>query len=1008
MTRKLIKLSVFIISLIIFPHCSSDEEINGNDPVIKKERIELSAHISHLTDVTTNDSLAFGKSAWLVNDQLGAFVYDGSQRSKEDYYELRTDESLLKSQSFFCNIEVSSADNNKYQVDVVYPYLAYSINSETNKYEMTYILGNQTQDCNNPDAHLSSTDLLTGNVQLVNWAPTSSVPMYHRMAVLRLDIKNEEERPLQIMTVGVETPANIYIAGQCSENTIFDYSKPLMPDESVNATNHLDLTFKNSPLLKPGETCSAYLMTYPFMLNKTEQFSIFVASNLGHDSINVDMADKYEFVSGKQHVIVLSVKDSKKDGNIIIPDQNFKEWLVAQSFNTNKDKEISYEEAKKIKSIDVRNKNIESLQGIEHMFYLETLNCSDNKINDLNLSENIKLKELLCDNNKLGSINFGSEKNLLEKLSCNNNALYSLDLNNSKGLKELSCSTNSIESLNLSGTSGLIELNCDNNKIIKLELSSDTLLKTISCASNKLDSLNLTNNINLQKLLCPSNQLVSLNTTSNPLLKELYCQDNKLKELNISNNKQLEKLDATSNENLKTVWVWDGFTANPDFNIPETVEIKEKSKNIYIPDPNFKKYLLSEYDKDGDGEISIAEALKITDILAYDRCISSLVGIEKMINLVRLCVQFNSIAELDLSKNTKLEILNCSYNSGYIYGDKLTSLNLSKNRYLKEVDCGENDIKILDIIHNEALEKLNCHGNKLTSLNLSNSQQLLELDCSDNGLYPELDISKCLKLVKLETLKNYHLEKILVWEGFEKPASYLIDDFTKIEVKGNGSKNIDIPDPNFKKYLLSEYDKDGDGEISIAEAVSIYIIKYGYDYGEVITSLKGISMMPNLQNLDIDPHCFYSGTTIDLSHNPKLEQLSLPRTKISNIDISKNTQLVKLNLYYANISSIDLSQNTELKELDLSSTKISSIDIRKNTRLVKLNLYNTLLNKLDISKNMELSYVNAIECEFLTDVFVWVGFLNLDSNLDILKLPPHTKVSEVMKIHTMPNYPVKR
>jgi Leucine-rich repeat (LRR) protein len=80
---------------------------------------------------------------------------------------------------------------------------------------------------------------------------------------------------------------------------------------------------------------------------------------------------------------------------------------------------------------------------------------------------------------------------------------------------------------------------------------------------------------------------------------------------------------------------------------------------------------------------------------------------------------------LDVSSNTALEILGCSYNS-------LTSLNVSTNTALTTLNCSYNALTSLNISTNTALTTLYCYNNALTSLNISTNTALTTLNCYNN------------------------------------------------------------------------------------------------------------------------------------------------------------------------------------------------------------------------------------------------------------------------------------
>ena len=88
----------------------------------------------------------------------------------------------------------------------------------------------------------------------------------------------------------------------------------------------------------------------------------------------------------------------------------------------------------------------------------------------------------------------------------------------------------------------------------------------------------------------------------------------------------------------------------------------ESKKNIEIPDANFKAYLLANFDANKDGEISLSEALEVSEIDCSNRNIEVLDGIEKFENLERLICKDNQLDELELRYNKKLNLLICTNN----------------------------------------------------------------------------------------------------------------------------------------------------------------------------------------------------------------------------------------------------------------------------------------------------------------------------------------------------------
>ena len=190
---------------------------------------------------------------------------------------------------------------------------------------------------------------------------------------------------------------------------------------------------------------------------------------------------------------------------------------------------------------------------------------------------------------------------------------------------------------------------------------------------------------------------------------------------------------------------------------------RSKDEIIKIPDPNFKRYLINYFDTDGDGEISIAEALGIKEIHCKKQGIKSLKGIEAFENLVKLTCSFNDLCDLDISQLKKLTYLDCQHN-------RLIYLDLSGNKLLRICWCDHNVIERLDVSKNIELYKLNCQNNVLKTLNVRRNKKLFRLDCADNKLTslnltknPELEQLRCFRnrLWKLDVSKNPLLQYLI-------------------------------------------------------------------------------------------------------------------------------------------------------------------------------------------------------------------------------------------------------
>jgi len=233
-----------------------------------------------------------------------------------------------------------------------------------------------------------------------------------------------------------------------------------------------------------------------------------------------------------------------------IPDANFKTYLVGNKhINTNGDKEITFAEAETFTgTIDVANKNISDLTGIEKFINITFLNCNHNSLTTLDISKNTALENLSCTHNQLNNLDLNKNINL-KKLECKKNKLTFLDLNNNTKLVSLVCDQNQLNNLKVGNNKELTLIDCSNNKLTSLDISANLNLKGLYSGKNNLTSLDIKTNTKLKGIRCDNNNLTSLDIRNTTNLTELKCNDNYLICLNLKNgnNKNLS-LDLRNNK----------------------------------------------------------------------------------------------------------------------------------------------------------------------------------------------------------------------------------------------------------------------------------------------------------------------------------------------------------------------------------------------------------------------------------------------------------------------------
>ncbi len=197
--------------------------------------------------------------------------------------------------------------------------------------------------------------------------------------------------------------------------------------------------------------------------------------------------------------------------NTFVPDDNFEQALIDLGYDSGEPNDSIFTSAiQEITSLDVSDKNISSLQGIEDFINLKSLYCQNNTITQLNLNNNKQLTTVGCRQNQISDLAVDSLANL-KTLDCAENQLNSIDLSHNPVLSYFDCSINQLAYIDVTSNLELANLFCPYNKLTKLDLHLNHQLIVLHCGNNQILSLDLSNNIQLNTLYCYTNNLSELN-----------------------------------------------------------------------------------------------------------------------------------------------------------------------------------------------------------------------------------------------------------------------------------------------------------------------------------------------------------------------------------------------------------------------------------------------------------------------------------------------------------------
>lgn len=223
--------------------------------------------------------------------------------------------------------------------------------------------------------------------------------------------------------------------------------------------------------------------------------------------------------------------------------------------------------------------------------------------------------------------------------------------------------------------------------------------------------------------------------------------------------------------------------------------------------------------------------------------------------------------------------------------------------------------------------------------------------------------------------------------------------------KGKDVKIVNIPDANFKAYLVENFDTDGDGEISEEEALAIETIACE---AMNIKSLEGIDKMinisilrcdeNNLKELDVSNNnnlwnlsCDKNNLTrLILGNQPRINGIWCAFNQLESIDISNCKRLRSITCYQNDLIELDVSLNLELIFISCDDNKLSSIDVSNNQILETLQCGGNEFTTIDTQYNLKLKTFSVFHCDAITSLDV-----SKNTNLeyfDCRTLSPHIDV----------------
>ena len=295
----------------------------------------------------------------------------------------------------------------------------------------------------------------------------------------------------------------------------------------------------------------------------------------------------------------------------------------------------------------------------------------------------------------------------------------------------------------------------------------------------------------------------------------------------------------TADESVTLYAVWENDTPiNGEFN--GSAAQVDANGNLLInevnfPNEKFRNFISTNYDTAGTGYLTVAQVDAVTRLDCRDMGIADLKGVEYFTSLTHLICFGNRLSTLDVSKNTALILLMCEENQLkeldvskntaltdlYCYSNQLTELDVQSNTELKYLECQNNGLTELNVSANTALKVLRCNRNQLTTLDLSQNTALSTLQCFSNQL-TSLELSYNTNMSYLSCSRQTSTASA-EWQGSE----CVFDLGTMV-----GSENLDrVTDLTGGTYDSST----GIVTLDIEDGATTATVVYNYDHQSVKT-----------------------------------------------------------------------------------------------------------------------------------------------------------------------------
>jgi len=298
--------------------------------------------------------------------------------------------------------------------------------------------------------------------------------------------------------------------------------------------------------------------------------------------------------------------ESYEENKTFIADVAFEKYLIEEGLDDILDNFVSTASISNHGYLNLANRDITSLIGIEDFINLEGLSASNNQIAGvLDLSYNTKLTNVDLPNNPITELYLKNNPFLENLWIYNTYTLENIVISNSPQLYSLTIHNNKITELDLRNSPNIFNLRIWDSELKQLDLSfmdkleylvawdafdesngeiklpTNSSLKVLALGFNRLQQVDLSNSNKIERLDLDGNLLTQIDFSKNPLIEYLAISNNRLQKLDLSPIQNLYWLRAHNNP-LNCIQLNENqLTAIPpscaDLNLPDNSDLEEET-----------------------------------------------------------------------------------------------------------------------------------------------------------------------------------------------------------------------------------------------------------------------------------------------------------------------------------------------------------------------------------------------------------------------------------------------